>query len=103
MFEQQINQAVNDLSQLAEMQAADLKIAVERYPWCQITQVLYVKKLAELKSPSFERQLQKTAAMIFDRRVLFELIEKTSLQKNVLSGFEHDEEVVPEQNKSDEM
>ena len=99
MFQEQINQVVNEISNLQDMQPADLKLLTERYPYCQITQVLLAKKLHSINNPSFEKQLQKTSAIIFDRNVLFEIIENTPLLATAVAGFDHEEEIKPEINQ----
>lgn len=106
MFQEQINQAVNEISNLQDMQAADLKLIIDRYPYFQAAHVLYAKKLHSINHPAFEKQLQKTSAIIIDRNILFEIIENTPLHAKVAAGFEDDikEEIIPQQEiKTEEL
>ncbi len=103
MYQEQINQAVYEISNLQEMQSADLKLLTERYPYCQVAQVLYAKKLHSIQNPNFEKQLQKASAIVIDRNVLFEIIENTPLLKPVAAGFDQEEEIKHEMPVQEEL
>ena len=50
---------------------AELK---DEYPWFQAAQLLYLKNLQNLENIRFNKQLKLTAAYMFDRRVLYQVL-----------------------------
>lgn len=54
-----------------------LEESLARYPFCHVSRVLYLKALYNTDSFSYPAQLARGAAFIADRKVLFELINRT--------------------------
>ena len=92
MFQEEFNKIVSDHNQLLEFELADVRSICERYPYCQVAQVLYAKKLHLINNPQFENQLKKAATNIYDRTILYKFVEKTILSRTVAAGFEEEPE-----------
>lgn len=55
--------------------AAALKICVEQYPYFHAARLLYLQNLFQIHAADFGEELTRSAALIPDRRVLYDLIE----------------------------
>jgi len=94
MFQEEFNSIINDHANIMDIPVADVKGISERYPYCQVAQVLYAKKLREMQAPSFEQQLKKAAVAIYDRNVLYQFIEKVITPVAIPAGMDEPESVV---------
>jgi len=92
MYQEEFNKIVSNPAQLIDMDMVDVRSMAERYPYCQVAHIFYAKKLHDINNHQFENQLKKASIAVYDRNVLYEFIEKTSLQKPVLAGFEEENE-----------
>lgn len=55
---------------------AELSRALERYPYCHVSRMLYLKALHNVGHLSFDAELARGAAFVADRKALFELIHR---------------------------
>ena len=88
MFQEEFNSIITDHANIMDIPVADVKGISERYPYCQVAQVLYAKKLREMQAPSFEQQLKKAAVAIYDRNVLYQFIEKVITPVAIPAGMD---------------
>ncbi|MFI5170810.1 MAG: hypothetical protein ACHQFW_00380 [Chitinophagales bacterium] len=101
MFQEEFNKIVSDQNELLELELADVRAICERYPYCQVAQVLYAKKLHIINNPQFENQIKKAAANVYDRTILFKLIEKTILNKSIPAGYDDEHENTEKYNRNE--
>jgi hypothetical protein len=97
MFQEEFNKIITDPVNIMDIPLADVKGISERYPYCQIAQVMYAKKLRELNSPLFEQQLKKAAVAVFDRNVLYQYIEQPVTPQFVDAQLESKSKVLVEE------
>ena len=55
---------------------AELSRALERYPYCHVTRMLYLKALHNVGHLSFDAELARGAGFLADRKALFEWIHR---------------------------
>ncbi len=93
MFQEEFNSIITDHANIMDIPVADVKGISERYPYCQVAQVLYAKKLREMQAPSFEQQLKKAAVAIYDRNVLYQFIEKVITPVAIPAGMDETDSI----------
>ncbi|MFN0274212.1 MAG: hypothetical protein ACKVPJ_00580 [Chitinophagales bacterium] len=95
MEKEQFNQIISDIHLLQDADVKELRQLIERYPWFQLPRILLVKKMQIEHSPHFDEALKKAATYIYDRSVLFQLIERTTLRKMQIAGVDDKQVEVP--------
>lgn len=73
----EIDQLIKNPQQVSETQLSDLKTLSEKYPYCQVFSILYLKGLKNKGDFHFDDELTKHSYRITDRVQLYNLIEGT--------------------------
>jgi len=84
---------LHDASTMDSSSSKELQSIVEQYPYFQTARLLYLKALHENKSVAYQSELKITATYAGNRSVLFQLIKKKSLGKNI--AVKPQETIVP--------
>jgi hypothetical protein len=79
MQKARFNQLIQDMRRLPETDALELQQLAEKYPWFQAPYILLAKKYHIDNNPLYDTAVKKAATYIYDRSILFKLIEKTPL------------------------
>ncbi len=66
------NHCLEDSSALSAETLPELCALVEDYPYFSLCSLLYLKNLAQLKDPTFSKELERLAIRVPDRRSLFD-------------------------------
>ena len=66
---------------------AELSRALERYPYCHVSRMLYLKALHNVGALSFDAELARGAAFVADRKALFEWIHRVEPAPEELSQW----------------
>lgn len=66
---------------LNEESIKELKVVVERYPFFQTAHLLYAKALSNVNHAEYYSSLKKTSIIAGDRKILYELITKSTDKK----------------------
>jgi hypothetical protein len=74
---------VSDISKLEMLSENELQSLAEEYPFSQSIQILLTKKLKMMESLNFEEQLNKTAAIVTSRSVLYDLLHDHLTETNI--------------------
>ncbi len=71
MEKELFNAYLNDEQQLNNESLLQLKQIVDKYPYFQAAQLMYLKNMKEVELPEFTSEIKKTAIICCDRRKLF--------------------------------
>ena len=74
---------IEKIQSIEQLETAELKTVIERYPYFQSARALYLKGLKNQDSFKYNNELKITAAFTTDRTVLFDYItsKKFNTQK----------------------
>ncbi|MBC7863071.1 MAG: hypothetical protein IAF38_08850 [Bacteroidia bacterium] len=82
MKREQFIQYIENPLLLGDANISELKSVVETYPFFQTAHLLYAKALSNVNHIDYYTGLKKTSILAGDRKILYELITKSSPQKN---------------------
>lgn len=78
MITQQLNSAIELIRHPERMDRSTIPVlqeALERYPFYQTLHLLLLQNMYKVHDPAFSLQLRKSAVMVADRSVLFDMVE----------------------------
>lgn len=97
MTKQELIHHINNVHLLNATHKEELNTLVENFPWFQTAHLLHTKSLQNIKDLTFESKLNKTAAHVSDRRILFELLQnETKIQNEKLEVIDKEESSIEE-------
>ena len=74
MIKSKFSSVIKDPSQLNQVMISELDAVIDEFPYCQSAHLLLAKKLKGEDHMLFEQQLNRTAAYVTSRTVLYNLI-----------------------------
>lgn len=76
MSKKNLLSSYSDFEKLTKNSLIDLKEMVDKYPYCQVVQMLFLLNLKKIADPNFDIQLSYTALSVPDRQLLKQHIEE---------------------------
>lgn len=80
MSDIKITEYIHHSEQLSRQSVDELRALLERYPYYQTARLLLLENLYLIHDPSFNAELRRSALLLADRRVLFNMVEGRNYQ-----------------------
>lgn len=80
MSDIKLTEYIHHSEQLSRQSVDELRALLERYPYYQTARLLLLENLYLIHDPSFNAELRRSALLLADRRVLFNMVEGRNYQ-----------------------